>query len=133
MTGLMAALVMVAVPFVAVSALVALAEHLQNSRDSERDRQIMLTDAIHWELGAAAAPVVRRRRGGGWRVFMAVPLDRPAEVAAILRVTQHHFSADEQGTESLEIVLTPTRSVVSPCAVKSLAPVRGAANTPLTA
>jgi hypothetical protein len=133
MTALVAALVMVAVPFVAVSALLALAERLQNRRDSERDRQIMLTDAIHFELGAAAAPVVSRRLSGGWRVFMAVPLDRPAEVAAILRVTQLHFSADEEGTESLEIVLTPTRSVGAPCAVQSLAPARGATNTPLAA
>jgi hypothetical protein len=133
MTALVAALVMVAVLFVAVSALLALAERLQNRRDSERDRQIMLTDAIHWELGAAAAPVVSRRRGGGWRVFMAVPLDRPAEVAALLRVTQHHFSADEEGTESLEIVLTRNRSVASACAVKSVAPARGATDTPLAA
>lgn len=133
MTALMTALVLVAIPFVAVGAVLMVVERLQNRRDSERDRQIMLTDAIHWELGAVAAPVVRRRLGGGWRVFMAVPLDRPAEVAALLRVTQRHFSADEAGTESLEIVLTPTRSVVSPCAVKSLAPARGATNTPLAA
>ena len=133
MTALVAALLMVAVPFVAVSALLALAERLQNRRDSERDRQIMLTDAIHWELGAAAAPVVTRRLGGGWRVFMAVPLDRPAEVAALLGVTQRHFSEDKEGTESLEIVLTPNRSVASPCAAKSPAPARGATNTPLAA
>jgi len=133
MTALVAALLMVAVPFVAVSALLVLAERLQNRRDSERDRQIMLTDAIHWELGAAAAPVVTRRLGGGWRVFMAVPLDRPAEVAAILRVTEHHFSANEEGIEPLEIVLTPNKSIGSPCAVKSLAPARAATNTPLAA
>ena len=133
MTALIAALLMVAVPFVAVSALLVLAERLQNRRDSERDRQIMLTDAIHWELGAAAAPVVTRRLGGGWRVFMAVPLDRPAEVAAILRVTEHHFSANEEGIEPLEIVLTPNKSIGSPRAVKSLAPARAATNTPLAA
>jgi hypothetical protein len=133
MTALITVLVMVAVPFVAVSALLALAERLQNRRDSERDRHIMLTDAIHWELGAAAAPVVSRRLGGGWRVSMAVPLDRPAEVAALVRVTQRHFSEDKEGTESLEIVLTSTRSVVSPCAVKTLSPARDATNTPLAA
>ena len=133
MTTLVAALVMVAIPFVAVSAVLVLTERLQDRRDSERDRQIMLTDAIHWELGAAAAPVVSRRFGGGWRVFMAVPLDRPAEVAALLRVTQRHFSAIEEGTESLEIVLTSTRSVASPRAVKSLEPARGTTNTPLAA
>jgi hypothetical protein len=133
MTTLIAALVMVAIPFVAVSAVLTLVERLQNRRDSERDRQIMLTDAIHWELGAAAAPVVSRRRGGGWRVFMAVSFDRPAEVAALLRVTQRHFSESENGLEPLEIVLTPNRFVASPRPVKSLAPGRGTTDTPLAA
>ena len=132
MTALMAALVLVAIPFVGVGALLKVAERLQNRRDAERDRQIMLTDAIHWELGAVAAPVVSRRRGG-WRVSMAVPFDRPAEVAALLRVTQSHFSANENGTEALEIVLAPTRSAVSPRAVKSLPPARDTTNTPLAA
>jgi hypothetical protein len=133
MTALVAALLMVAIPFFAVSGLLTLVERRQDRRDAQRARQIMLTDAIHWELGAVAAPVVSRRSGGGWRVSMAVPFDRPAEVAALLRVTQRHFSAIEDGTESLEIVLTPTRSAVSPCAVKSLAPARGTTNTQLAA
>lgn len=133
MTALIAALVLVALPFVAVSAVLLVVERFQDRRDSERDRQIMLTDAIHWELGAAAAPVVSRRLRGGWRVFMAVPFDRPVEVAALLRVTHHHFAADAKGAESLEIVLTPNRSAASPRAVKSLAPARGATNTPLAA
>ena len=132
MTALIAPLLMIVVLLVAVSALLAVAERLQNKRDAERDRQIMLTDAIHWELGAAAAPVVNRRRGG-WRVSMAVPLDRPAEVAVILGVTQRHFSANENGTEPLEIVLTPNRSVASPRPLKSLAPARGTTNTPIAA
>jgi hypothetical protein len=132
MTTLVAALIMVAVLFGAVSALLTLAERRQNRQDSERDRQIMLTDAIHWELGAAAAPVVSRRRGG-WRVAMAVPLDRPAEVAAILGVTQRHFSAKENGTGPLEIVLTPNRWSVPPSTVRSVATARGTTNTPLAA
>lgn len=132
MTALIAAFVVVAVPFFAVSGLLTLVERRQNRRDLQLARQIMLTDAIHWELGAVAAPVVSRQRGG-WRVSMAVPFDRPAEVATLLRVTQRHFSADEDGAESLEIVLTPTRSALPPCAVKSLAPARGTTNTPLAA
>jgi len=132
MTVIIAVLVMLAVPFAAVSALLAIVERLQDRRDSQRDRQITLTDAIHWELGAAAAPVVSRRRGG-WRVSMAVPLDRPAEVAALLRVTQSHFAASDKGSGPLEILLTPTRPAASPSAVKSLAPARGTTNRPLAA
>jgi len=132
MTTLIAALLMVAIPFFAVSGLLTLVERRENRRDAQVARQIMLTDAIHWELGAVAAPVVSRQRGG-WRVSMAVPLDRPAEVAALLRVTQSHFSSTENGMESLEIVLTPTRSTVSPRPVKSLAAARGTTDTPLAA
>lgn len=133
MTAVIAALVMVAIPFVAVSAVLLVVERLQDRRDSQRDRQIMLTDAIHWELGAAAAPVVRRRLGGGWRVLMAVPFDRPAEVAALLRVTQGHFAAEERGSEPLEIVLTPSKSAAPPCAVKSLVTTRSTTKRPLAA
>jgi hypothetical protein len=108
-------------------------ERLQDRRDSERDRQIMLTDAIHWELGAAAAPLVSRRVGGGWRVRMAVPFDRPAELAALLRVTQGHFAAEEQASGPLEIFLTPSKPAAPPCAVKSMAPVRSTSNRRLAA
>jgi hypothetical protein len=106
MTVLLVALVIVAIPFLAVTALLKLSERLQDSRELERDRQIELTDAIHWELGAIAAPLVRRRRGGGWRVSMAVPLDRSVEVAALVSLVAKHFSADTVA-ERLEIVLKP--------------------------
>ena len=132
MTTSIAALVLVALPFVAVSAALLVVERLQDRRDSQQDRQIMLTDAIHWELGAVAAPVVSRRRGG-WRVSMSVPLDRPAEVAALLRVTERHFADDENGPAPFEMVLTPNRLVASPIAVRNLAPARTATNTSLAA
>jgi len=106
MTILLVALVIVAIPFLAVSGLLKLSEHYQDRRERERDRQIELTDAIHWELGAIAAPVVRQRFGGGWRVSMAIPLDRSAEVAALVSLTAKHFKA-VPATERLEIVLTP--------------------------
>jgi hypothetical protein len=106
MTVLLVALVIVAIPFLAVTALLKLSERLQDSRELERDRQIELTDAIHWELGAIAAPLVRRRRGGGWRVSMAVPLDRSVEVAALVGLVAKHFGADTVA-ERLEIVLKP--------------------------
>ena len=106
MTTLVAIFVIAAIPFVAVSALLRLVERRQDRRDLQRDQQIMLTDAIHWELGAVAAPVVSRRPGGGWRVSMAVPIDQPAAVAALLRLTVRHFAA-EKAADRLEIVLRP--------------------------
>ena len=109
MTALLTALVVLAIPFLAVSALLVLAERREDRRQLARDRQIALTDAIHWELGAVVAPTVTRRPGGGWRVSIAVPLERPAVVADILRVTACHFAA-EKTAERLEIMLTPDSS-----------------------
>jgi len=118
MTVLLAALVIVVIPFLAVSALLKLSERVQDRRDLERDRQIELTDAIHCELGAIAAPVVRRRRGGGWRVSMAIPLDKSGEVAALVSLVQKHFGAGP-AAERLQIVLTPPTWNVRPLAVRS--------------
>ncbi|HYB43692.1 MAG TPA: hypothetical protein VEL75_18080 [Candidatus Methylomirabilis sp.] len=93
----------------AVGALLALVERREDRRQAARDRQIALTDAIHWDLGAIAAPTVTRRFRGVWRVSVAVPLEKPAVVAAILGVTARHFAV-ERAAERLEIVLTPSAS-----------------------
>ena len=106
MTALLMALVVLAIPFLVVTALLMLAERREDRRQLARDRQIALTDAIHWELGAIAGPTVTRRSRGRWRVSIPVSLERPAVVAAILRVTACHFAA-EKTAEQLEIVLTP--------------------------
>jgi len=132
MTTLVGIFVIAAIPFVAVSALLRLAERLQDRRDLQRDQQIMLTDAIHWELGAVAAPVVTRRPGGGWRVSMAVPIERPAVVAALLRVTARHFAA-EKVAERLEILLRPDTSGARPLSQELGAPRQAATDTPLAA
>ena len=57
MTTLIAALVLMAIPFVAVSAVLTVVERLQNRRDSERDRQIMLTDAIKRSINTIAVKI----------------------------------------------------------------------------
>lgn len=132
MTTLVAILVTAAIPFIAVSALLRLAERVQDRRDLQRDRQIMLTDAIHWDLGAIAAPVVQRRSGGGWRVSMAVPFDQPAVVAALLRVTARHFAA-EKAAERLEIVLRPDTLGALSRSSKLEAPRQVATDRPLAA
>ena len=132
MTALVAIFVVVAIPFVAVTALLRLVERRQDRRDLQRDQQIMLTDAIHWEFGAVAAPVVSRRPGGGWRVSMAVPIDRPAVVAALLRLTARHFAA-EKAAERLEIVLRPDTFGVQPLSQQLGTPRQAATDTPLAA
>ena len=93
-------------PFLVVIALLRLAESVSVRRDARNARQIALTDAIHRELGAVAAPMVSRRPGGGWLVSMAVPLDRPGTTAAIVRITERMFARDG-GVDPLRILLTP--------------------------
>jgi hypothetical protein len=135
MTTLLA-IVVAASPLGVVVGLLRLMDRLQRKRAARYARQIALTDAIHREMGAVAAPTVERRRGGGWLVRMMVPFDRPAMVATILRVTDQVFASS--GTrDALQIVLTPapaspgTVAGASRCAryrpVQSSAPMTAAA------
>jgi hypothetical protein len=94
-------------PLVGIVGALWLAKRAEARRDARYARQIALTDAIHRELGAVAAPTVTQR-GGGWLVDMTVPLDSPATVAAILRVTERAFApADGSGVGPLQITLRP--------------------------
>jgi|SRR5215813_12620819 len=133
MTLLLTTAVVLLVPFAGISALLLVAERLQDRRERALFRQIALTDAIHRELGAIAAPTVRQRFGGGWAVSMALPLDRPATVATIVRLTGQHFSREEQDGTPLEIVLTSRTSSAWPHAAHPMAPPRGTAGAPLAA
>ena len=71
-------------------------------------RQVALTDAIHRELGAAAAPDVRRGWTGGWTVTVALPLYRESIVGAVTRITYDVFRRlDGQDPRRLRLVLLP--------------------------
>ena len=83
-------LTFVAAPFVLTAALLVLSERRQRRRDTEVARQIALTDALHARVGAAVAPVVRRR-GRVWHVNVAVPVEQPALVGAVLRTVDEVF------------------------------------------
>jgi hypothetical protein len=106
-------------PFLVVITLLRLADLVSARREASLARQIALTNAIHRELGAVAAPVVSRGPGGGWLVSMAVPLDRPGTTAAIVRITERMFARD--GVDPLRILLTPaaTRPVAGASAGSS--------------
>src|SRR5580765_7169327 len=110
MEALMNALPSIAIaltPFLVVIALLRLADFVSARREARLGRQIALTNAIHRELGAVAAPVVSRRPGGGWLVSMAVPLDRPGTTAAIVRITERMFARDGGEAGALRILLKP--------------------------
>ena len=56
------------------------------------ERQIALTDALDWQLGAIVAPVVTKPLFGPWEIRIAVPFVRSAALARILSVVHDVFS-----------------------------------------
>jgi hypothetical protein len=95
-------------PFAAVVGLLWLARVIHEKREARVARQIMLTDAIHRELGAAAAPEVRRSWTRDWIVSVRVPLHREGTVSAITRITHDLFRRlDRQDPPRLRLVLIP--------------------------
>lgn len=113
MSGMFAAILVAVIPPVAIGALLRLSDRMERRRDRRLAWQIELTDAIHREMGAVAAPTVERRRGGGLAVRMMVPLHDPEFVAAILSVTEQVF-ARHDASQAVEIVLTPRPGSVAP-------------------
>ena len=97
--AMLVGVLMLAAPLAALAALVMLIERRRQHRQAEVVRQIALTDALHARLGALVAPVVRRRHHA-WQVAVAVPFERPAIVAAVLRTVHEMF-----GRGRYEVVL----------------------------
>lgn len=96
------------IPFLAVWALLDLSRRVQRRREKRVARQIALTDAIHRELGAVAAPEVTRSLTGEWTVSMTLPLHREGMVGVITRLTQDVFRRlDRQDSPRLRLVLIP--------------------------
>ena len=95
-------------PFLALWALLDLSRRLQRRREERVARQIVLTEAIHRELGAVAAPDVTRSLSGEWTVSMRLPLEREATVGVITRLTQDVFRRlDRQDPPRVRLVLIP--------------------------
>jgi len=96
------------IPFLAIWGLLRLARAIERRRDTCVARQIALTDAIHRELGADAAPNVRRTWSGEWVVSMRLALAREGTVGTITRITSDLFRRlDGQDPPRLRVVLLP--------------------------
>jgi hypothetical protein len=87
--------------------LLLLATRAQRVRAEVIARQVGLTDAIHRRFGAVVAPVVERRRGGGWRAVIAVPFARPDMVAGVVSLTVRTLAGSV--STPVEILLTAQR------------------------
>jgi hypothetical protein len=83
-------LMLAASPVAITAVLLFGAERRQRRRQSEVARQIALTDALHARLGALVAPVVRLQRGV-WHVSVAVPVEQPGLVSAVLATVDDVF------------------------------------------
>ena len=102
------AIAMALIPFLVVWGLLALTSRLAAARSARVARQIALTDAIHRELGAVAAPDVRRTIGGAWIVSVRLPLQREGLVGALGRITHDVFRRlDRLETPRVQLVLIP--------------------------
>jgi hypothetical protein len=100
--------VMAVLPFAAVMTLLWLARVIGERREAGVTRQIMLTDAIHRELGAVAAPEVTRSWARGWIVSVRLPFHRADPVGAITRITHDLFRRlDREDLPRLRLVLIP--------------------------
>lgn len=96
------------VPFLAIWGLLRFTRIVERRRDARVARQIVLTDAIHRELGAVAAPDVRRTWSGEWVVSMRLALAREDTVGPITRITNDLFRRlDRQDPPRLRVVLLP--------------------------
>jgi hypothetical protein len=96
------------IPFLAIWGLLRFVGAVERRRDARVARQIALTDAIHRELGAVAAPNVRRSWSGEWVVSMRLALAREGTVGTITRITNDFFRRlDRQDPPRLRVVLLP--------------------------
>jgi len=91
-----------------LSGLLAVVGRVQRARDERVERQIAVTDAIHREFGAVAAPVVTRHGRDRWTVAVAAPLEPPLAIGRILAIA-YEVMAARQPTRRPEIsfVLRP--------------------------
>jgi hypothetical protein len=100
------------IPFLAIGGLLWLSRRIERRRSTSIAWQIALTDAIHRELGAAAAPEVRQPWLGGWTVSMAVPLENEATVGTLVRIAHELFATlDRVEAPRLRIVLAPRAQI----------------------
>lgn len=134
LTEIVLGIALAMLPFLTIGGLLWLRGYMGRRETVRAIRQIALTDAIHWELGAAAAPEVRRDWLGGWTVSVAVPLEEESTVGAVVRIAHEFFAKlDPMKEPRLRIVLTPNERRSVRWATPSPVPNRAAGDLPRAA
>lgn len=95
----------IVVPITALVLVPWFIDRVHEIREVSAHRQIVVTDAIHRELGPVVAPVVRKRPWGPWQLQIAVPFDRPGLVESVLRIARR--ALESLTSTPFEIVLVP--------------------------
>ena len=106
MLSAVAALAVLLVPVVVLVAILLAVEQRQRAREDVVARQIILTDAIHAELGAVVAPVVEKRAFQPWRVVFPLPEERVREMARLIAITDRVFNSRMATSDDVDIVFT---------------------------
>jgi hypothetical protein len=100
------ALSVLLLPAAVLVGVLLVVEQRQRAREDVVARQIILTDAIHAELGAVVAPVVEKRAFQPWRVVIALPEERVREMAKLIAITERVFSNRMATSDDVDIVFT---------------------------
>ena len=106
MLSAVAVLIVLLTPAVVLVALLLAIEQRSRARADVVARQIMLTDAIHAELGAIVAPVVEKRAFRPWRVVFALPDERVREMTRLIAITDRVLGARFATSGDVQIVFT---------------------------
>jgi hypothetical protein len=106
MLSAVAVLIVLLTPAVVLVALLLAIERRSRARADVVARQIMLTDAIHAELGAIVAPVVEKRAFRPWRVVFALPAERVREMTRLIAITDRVLGARFATSDDVQIVFT---------------------------
>ena len=106
MLSAVVALAMLLLPAALFVALLLAIERRQRARADVIARQIILTDAIHAELGAVVSPVVEKHAFRPWRVVFALPEERVREMSRLIAITERVFGNRMATSEDVDIVFT---------------------------
>lgn len=100
----------VVMPLLPVAALLALADSLQRRRARVIAAQVRLTDVIHREFGAIAAPLVQKRPWGAWRIVMTLPPERLAAAGRLVALANEVVRDHESRGDRVQVVFRGRRA-----------------------
>ena len=101
-----AILVVLLAPALVLVALLRFVEARQRAHDEVIARQVMLTDAVHAELGAVVSPFVDKHAFQPWRVTFPLATNRAAEVGRLIAITDRVLGRERVSPSDVQIVFT---------------------------